>query len=135
MPELLVVRKRKVNAANLVSQTVKGSLSIYQRYRSSAEGHSQSLPPFIIPFWFFGVSPTNPLFSRHYNPRMDWIPRDRPLAAHWNESAGVFLDERKLFRGIRLAIRWVALSFGDMPVLNITHWMPLPELPQGSVVV
>ena len=27
------------------------------------------------------------------------------------------------------------LAFGDGPILNITHWMPLPELPQGSIVV
>ena len=27
------------------------------------------------------------------------------------------------------------LSFGDTPIRNITHWMPLPELPQESVVV
>ena len=27
------------------------------------------------------------------------------------------------------------LAFGDGPILNITHWMPLPELPQGSAVV
>jgi hypothetical protein len=27
------------------------------------------------------------------------------------------------------------LFFGDGPILNITHWMPLPELPQGSVAV
>jgi len=26
------------------------------------------------------------------------------------------------------------LSFGDTPIQNITHWMPLPELPQGSVM-
>ncbi len=27
------------------------------------------------------------------------------------------------------------LSFGDTTIQNITHWMPLPELPQGSAVV
>ena len=27
------------------------------------------------------------------------------------------------------------LSFGDTPVQHITHWMPLPGLPQGSEVV
>ena len=27
------------------------------------------------------------------------------------------------------------LAFGGTPILNITHWMPLPELPQGSLVV
>jgi len=26
-------------------------------------------------------------------------------------------------------------SFGDKVVQHITHWMPLPELPQGGVVV
>ena len=34
--------------------------------------------------------------------------RDRPSAAYWEESAGVFLDERELLRGIRLAGREVA---------------------------
>jgi hypothetical protein len=27
------------------------------------------------------------------------------------------------------------LSFGNGPIMNITHWMPLPELPPGSGVV
>ena len=27
------------------------------------------------------------------------------------------------------------LSFGDTLIQNITHWMPLPELPQVSTVV
>jgi hypothetical protein len=27
------------------------------------------------------------------------------------------------------------LSLGDTPIQSITHWMPLPELPHGSVVV
>lgn len=27
------------------------------------------------------------------------------------------------------------LAFGDTPVQHITHWMPLPEIPQGNVVV
>ena len=27
------------------------------------------------------------------------------------------------------------LAFGDAPIPGITHWIPLPELPQGSVVV
>ena len=34
--------------------------------------------------------------------------RDRPLATDWKESACMFLDERQLLRGIRLAGRPVA---------------------------
>ena len=36
---------------------------------------------------------------------------DRPLTAHWKESAGVFLDERELLRGIRLAVGRVVPRF------------------------
>ena len=66
---------------------------------------------------------------------MDWIPvTDRlppigkkVLACSWM-SVTYYVAYVSLVGG-----KW-HLSFGDSPILNITHWMPLPDLPQGSVV-
>jgi hypothetical protein len=67
---------------------------------------------------------------------MDWIPVTDPLPpfgksmlACSRTSVGYFVTffsptNKKWYR-----------SFGAMPLLIFTQWMPLPELPQGSVVV
>ena len=72
---------------------------------------------------------------RHYNLQMDWIPvTDRlppfgknVLACSWM-SVSCFVAYVSPLGGWRL-------SFGDTLIRNITHWMPLPDLPQGSVAV
>ena len=66
---------------------------------------------------------------------MDWIPvtdrlppiGKRVLACSWT-NVSYFVPYVSPLDG------W-HLSFGDMPILNITHGMPLLELPQGSVEV
>ena len=67
---------------------------------------------------------------------MDWIPvTDRLPPVGLNVLACSWLS-RDVCLGIHLPGdgKWY-LSFGSTRSLNITHWMPLPELPQGSVVV
>ena len=73
--------------------------------------------------------------SRCYHSFMDWISvtdrlpptGKRVLACSWM-SVNYFVAYVSPLGG------W-CLAFGDSPILNVTHWMPLPELPQGSVVV
>jgi len=63
---------------------------------------------------------------------MDWIPvtdslppiGKRVLACSWM-SVSYFVAYVSPLGG------W-CLAFGDSPILNITHWMPLPELPKGA---
>ena len=66
---------------------------------------------------------------------MDWIPvtdrlppiGKRVLACSW-------MSARYIVAYISPEGGWY-LSFEHSPIQNITHWMPLPELPQGSAVV
>ena len=61
--------------------------------------------------------------------------RDRPLAALREERAGVFLASVNCFVAYVSPLGGWRPSFGDTPILDITHWVPLPELPRESAVV
>jgi len=67
---------------------------------------------------------------------MDWIPvTDRLPSFGKNVLACSWLNVTYSVAYVSPVDGGWRLSFGDTPILNITHWMPLPELPQGSAVV
>ena len=71
-----------------------------------------------------------------YNPSMDWIPvTDRlpPFEKSMLVCSSLPATYHVAYDSPQ-GKKW-HLSFGDMGVPHITHWMPLPELPKGSVVV
>ena len=71
-----------------------------------------------------------------YNPRMEWIPvTDRlppfgqNVLACSNLAVTYFVAYVSPQDG-----KWHE-AFGGMAVQHITHWMPLPEMPEGIAVV
>jgi hypothetical protein len=66
---------------------------------------------------------------------MDWIPvTDRLPPFGKNVLACSWMSVTYFVAYVSPGGQW-HLSFGDGPILNIAHWMPLPELSQGSVAV
>ena len=66
----------------------------------------------------------------------DLDSRDRPLTAFGKNMMVCSWMGVSYFVAYVMPVggKW-HLTFGDTPIQNITHWMPLPELPQGSVAV
>ena len=71
-----------------------------------------------------------------YNPMMDWIPATdrlppfgKNVLACSNLAVTYFVAYVSPQDG-----KWHE-AFGGMAVQHITHWMPLPEMPEGIAVV
>lgn len=74
--------------------------------------------------------------ERCYHPMMDWIPvTDRLPPVGLNVLACSWLAKTYALAYVSPRDGKWYLSFGSTRSMNVTHWMPLPELPQGSVVV
>ena len=73
---------------------------------------------------------------RVYNWLMDWIPvTDRLPPVGLNVLACSWLAKTYALAYVSPRDGKWYLSFGSTRSMNVTHWMPLPELPQGSAVV
>jgi len=67
---------------------------------------------------------------------MDWIPvTDRLPPVGLNVLACSWLAKTYALAYVSPRDGKWYLSIGSARSLNVTHWMPLPELPQGSAVV
>ena len=70
-----------------------------------------------------------------YNPGVEWIPVTERLPPFGKKVlACSWMSVAYYVAFVSPAGQWY-LSFGNSPILGITHWMSLPELPQGGVVV
>ena len=70
-----------------------------------------------------------------------WMGQWIPLAERWpgDDSIVIVADiddfvcaaEVHRFTGVD-HLSHIAFSFGDLPITQVTHWMPLPDPPKGT---
>jgi Protein of unknown function (DUF551) len=66
---------------------------------------------------------------------MDWIPVTDRLPPFGKNVLACFWMSVSNFVAYVSPLGGWHLSFGGTPILYITHWMPRPDLPNGSAVV
>ena len=78
----------------------------------------------------------SPAAAKVYNRPMDWIPvNDRLPSFGKNVLACSNLAVPYFIAYVSPVDKIGHLAFGNMEIRIFTHWVPLPELPQGSVLV
>jgi hypothetical protein len=63
---------------------------------------------------------------------MDWIPITDRLPPLGKKVLACSWMSVSYYVAYVLPLGGWYLALGDLPILNITHWMPLAELPKGS---